>query len=147
MICDNIEEVPSPSRYPPGDNLTTVEYGMYQETDQDGMADSGIATFVHRPKVTQPATISEESDVESSEDNHGFTLVSRPKPPALATPDEPRSSPELLSPIADILAANETDFSSNDDPMSSPELIPTPVVDILAATGTDYSSDEEWIEI
>jgi hypothetical protein len=147
MICDNIEEVPSPSRYPTGDNLTTVEYGMYEETNHDGMADSGIATFVHRPKVAQPATISEEPDVDSSEDDQGFTLVCRPKPPALATPDEPEPSPELSSPVADILAANGTNFSSSDDPMSSPELIPTPGLNILAATGTDYSSDEEWIEI
>ncbi|KAI4955186.1 hypothetical protein J4E91_001044 [Alternaria rosae] len=147
MICDTLPDTSSPLRYPPGENLEAVEYKAHEETDQDNMVDSGILTFVRRPKVAQPATIL-ESDEECVEDDQGFTLVSRPKLQSLTTFDEPMSSPELTSPPAvDILAATGTDYSSDDEPMSSPELISTPVVDILAATGTDYSSDEEWTQI
>jgi len=141
MMCDTLPETPSPSCYPSGEKFTAGE------TDQDNMVDSGILTFVRRPKVAQPATI-QESDEECLEYDQGFTLVSRPKVQSLTMFDEPMSSPELTSrPVVDILAATGTDYSSDDEPMSSPELIPTPVVDILSATGTDYSSDEEWTQI
>ncbi|KAH7380090.1 hypothetical protein BKA66DRAFT_420212 [Pyrenochaeta sp. MPI-SDFR-AT-0127] len=54
---------------------------------------------------------------DSSSDEEGFSLVYRPKTLALAAPDEP---------------------------MSSPELIPSAPIDILAATGSNYPTDDEW---
>jgi hypothetical protein len=146
MICDRLADIPNPSRHPPGDHLTAVEYGTHEETDQEGMADSAVVTFVHRPKVAVPAAIP-ESDMESSDDDQGFTLVSRPKPQNLAPIDESTSSPGLIpTPVVGVLAATDTDYYS-DEPMSSPELVPTPAVDIPAATSSDYSSDDDWMKI
>jgi hypothetical protein len=51
-----------------------------------------------------------ESDF--SDDECGFTVVSRPKPYAPVHPEEPMSSP---TPVVDILKATGTDYSDDDD--------------------------------
>lgn len=77
----------------------------------------GIATSFPAPAFFDPPATQPTPNGDSSDEDQGFTLVSRPKPHTLATIDEP---------------------------MSSPEMVPTPVFDILAASGTDYASDDDW---
>lgn len=77
---------------------------------------SSTTTLVHRPKTPRPAAgLNHESDSSSDED--GFAMVYRPKSMVPSTPDEP---------------------------MSSPELLPSVPLDVLAATGSDYPSDDDW---
>jgi hypothetical protein len=75
---------------------------------------SSISTLVCRPK--QP-DLNTGSETESSSEDEGFAIVHRPKPATVAVPDEP---------------------------MSSPEIIPSRPIDILALTGSDYSDDDDW---
>jgi hypothetical protein len=72
------------------------------------------STLVHRPK--QP-DVSAGFETDSSSEDEGFSIVHRPKPRVVATPNEP---------------------------MSSPEIIPSQPVDILALTGSKYPDDDDW---
>lgn len=160
MICGDSVDILRESHYPRGDHWTANQPKTHEEVGQDNMVDSVITTFVHRPKVERRVTFAETNvglqsvdshsghseststfklpgiatsfpapaffdppatqptpNGDSSDEDQGFTLVSRPKPHTLATIDEP---------------------------MSSPEMVPTPVFDILAASGTDYASDDDW---
>lgn len=160
MICGDSVDILRESHYPRGDHWTANQPKTHEEAGQDNMVDSVITTFVHRPKVERRVTFAETNvglqsvdshsgrpeststfklpgiatsfpalaffdppatqptpNGDSSDEDQGFTLVSRPKPHTLATIDEP---------------------------MSSPEMVPTPVFDILAASGTDYASDDDW---
>ncbi|KAL1800274.1 hypothetical protein ACET3X_000616 [Alternaria dauci] len=159
MICGDSTNTPRESYYSHGDHLAATPYKTHEEASQDNMVDSAITTFVHRPKAERRVTFAETNvdlqsmdthsgrseddstsklsgtttsfsapalfnpaatqstpDDDALEEDQGFTLVSRPKPHTLATIDEP---------------------------MSSPEMLPTPVLDILAASGTDYTSDDD----
>jgi hypothetical protein len=139
MIRDHIRDTPSRSQYEPYEDVGVFAH-MRESLDEnadENMVDSVTAPLVLRPKITQPAVVADikgesfrnhpsmesessenksHSETESTDDEHGFTMVSRPKSGA---PDP-------------------------DEPMSSPDLISTPVIDILKATGSDYSDDDEW---
>ena len=78
---------------------------------------SGPSTLAFRPKDPQPVT-STGFETDSSSDDEGFSIVHRPKPLTITTPD---------------------------DPMSSPEVVPSKPIDVLALTGSDYPDDDEWI--
>ncbi|CAO2647897.1 Nn.00g088190.m01.CDS01 [Neocucurbitaria sp. VM-36] len=89
---------------------------MNDAEESRSISTSTATTLVHRPRA--PSVIKTSGfETDSSSDEEGFSLVHRPKVLACATPDEP---------------------------MSSPELIPSAPIDILAATGSDYPSEEEW---
>jgi hypothetical protein len=143
MMRDHIRDTPFRSQYEP---FAHEDVGVFahireslDESADENMVDSVTTPLVLRPKITQPVVVtytkgkapkyspsmesevSEEnshSESESTDDEHGFTMVSRPKP---SVPDIP-----------------------DDEPMSSPDLVSTPVIDILKATGSDYSDDDEW---
>ena len=100
------------------DVVSTLSTETPEESNLENMVDSVTTTLVHRPRLHQSATM-DDIDTPSSGDDAGFTIVSRPK----------------------------LHVTNPEEPMSSPELIPTPVVYILAATGTDYTSDDEWIRL
>jgi hypothetical protein len=139
MTGDNILDSSSQRKYEPTSDqhmgLSGYMHDSVQEDMDENMVDSVTAPLVLRPKTTQSAGVADVngessddkfyieskfsedkpcSDGEPSDDEHGFTLVSSPKP---VTPDEPMSSPELIS---------------------------TPIIDILKAIGSDYSDDDDW---
>ena len=89
---------------------------MNEAEDSCSISTSTATTLVHRLRDT-PVTKTSGFEADSSSDEEGFSLVHRPKVLTCATPDEP---------------------------MSSPELIPSAPIDILAATGSDYPSEDEW---
>jgi hypothetical protein len=143
MMRDHRPDTLSRSQY---EYSTLEDVGVFahiheslDENADENMVDSVTTPLVLRPKITQPLVVankkgeapkyspsmecefSEEnshSESESTDDEHGFTMVSRPKPSAPDIPD--------------------------DESMSSPDFVSTPVIDILKATGSDYSDDDEW---
>ena len=97
-----------------------TEVDMEDQSDEENMVDSVVGctttSLPCRPVHTLlPAIL--DTDAESSEDDHGFTLVYRPR----------------------VQPAN-----TFEEPMSSPEVIATPVFDMLAASGTPYPDDDDW---
>jgi hypothetical protein len=75
---------------------------------------SSSSTLVCRPKQPDRST---GFETESSSEDEGFSIVHRPKPATAVMPDEP---------------------------MSSPEIIPSRPIDVLALTGSDYPEDDDW---
>ena len=159
MICDDLADIPCQPHYPRGDLLTDIEYGTYQEAGQDNMVDSITATLVHRPKVAQRVTFAEAniglqsgSDSNCSDSTSIFKLpgiaTSFPAPPSFNCPTtQPTNNDDSSSEDQGFMLVSRPKphiLATIDEPMSSPEIVPTPVVDILAVSGTDYSSDDEW---
>jgi hypothetical protein len=139
MTSDNLPDAHSPRQHEPSANEDITLLGMEESLNHniaenmadnmfENMVDSVTAPLVHRPRIAQPAVTANTEDEasngnpyiesDSSDDKNGFTMVSRPKSHGSVSPDEP---------------------------MSSPELIPTPVIDILKVTGSDYSDEDEYI--
>jgi hypothetical protein len=95
--------------------------GKY-ESDEDDL-DEAVAlpvaersTLVYRPK---PSAMALGFETDSSSEDEGFSIVHRPRT---------------------LQVINGT----VDDPMSSPEIIPSKPMDVLAATGSNYPDDDEW---
>jgi hypothetical protein len=127
MVCDTIPDAAFQPKYEPIVDEDIDLSGFMRESENgnvtENMVDSVTAPLVHRPRVAQPAMVADmegESsssgipyiENDSSDDECGFTLVSRPKPYALVHPHEPMSSP---MPIIDILKATGSDYSDDDD--------------------------------
>jgi hypothetical protein len=163
MICDNPTDIPHQPSYPSGHCSTETEHGTREEAGHDNMIDSVTATLVHRPKVSHRVTFAEINVGLKSEGSHSDRSDSAPifmLPGIGASVPAPvsfHSAPTQQIPNDDFPEVDQ-DFmlvprpkphtlATIDEPMSSPEMIPTPVTDILAATGTDYSSDDEWCKI
>ncbi|RAR07429.1 hypothetical protein DDE83_006474 [Stemphylium lycopersici] len=89
-----------------------------EESNLKNIVDSVTTTLAHRPRFQESATM-DDIDTPSSDDDEGFTIVSRPR----------------------------LHVTNPEEPIFGFQLISTPVVDILAATGTDYASDDEWIRL
>lgn len=107
------------------------------------------STLVYRPKApvvgTTMGLVREDSVYEdsSSGEEEGFHMVHRPKPV------EP--TPTNLPSIDLFLAQTHSPSNTlppmslmQEEPMSSPEIIPSQPIDILAATGSNYSDDDDW---
>jgi hypothetical protein len=75
------------------------------------------STLVYRPKPSEVLAAFFETDF-SSEDE-GFSIVHRPR---------------------EMQVVNGT----AEEPMSSPEIIPSKPLDVLAATGSNYPDDDDW---
>ncbi|CAE7217471.1 hypothetical protein CFE70_010176 [Pyrenophora teres f. teres 0-1] len=98
-----------------------TEDDTHDQPGEENMVNSIIglpaSSLPCRPARTQLRTIF-DTEADSSDDDHGFTLVYRPKAHFADSPE---------------------------DPMSSPEVIATPVFDMLAVSGTPYpDDDDEW---
>lgn len=126
MILDAIPDTPielqasaSVSGEGPEELTRGTEDAMDDHPSEETLVDSAVgfamSSLPRRPARTQLPTIV-DTDAESSEDDHGFTMVYRPRVH-----------------FADTL----------EEPMSSPEMIDTPVFDMLAASGTPYP-DDDW---
>ncbi|KAH7400855.1 hypothetical protein DE146DRAFT_476758 [Phaeosphaeria sp. MPI-PUGE-AT-0046c] len=130
------------------------------------------SSLVHRPKlsVVNPTTSPSREDSvyeESSSEDEGFHMVYRPKPHntlplldprTIDTPDSNLPSvglpsinlPPVNVPSIDRVSAHPPSINlpsihqMQEEPMSSPEIIPSQPIDILAATGSNYSDDDEW---
>ncbi|KAI2478235.1 hypothetical protein Ptr902_10430 [Pyrenophora tritici-repentis] len=133
MMSDSIPDIPmethdsapASSMQSPEKLLTlSTSDATHDQPVEENMIDSVIdfttSSLPLRPaRSTQLPTIFDTECESSEDDDHGFTLVCRPKVHFMAHPTE--------------------------DPMSSPEIIATPVFDVLAASGTPYpGDDDEW---
>jgi hypothetical protein len=148
MIRGHRREVPSPPQYEPDAHENAGLFAHMRESLDDNvdenMVDSVTTPLDFRSKSTQPPVVADTKgepsehapslkressedkshcEIESTDDEHGFTMVSRPF--TMVSRPKPTAS--------DI-----------EEPMSSPEFISTPITDILKATGSDYSEDGEW---
>jgi hypothetical protein len=62
----------------------------------------------------KPSAMSLDYILDSASEDEGFSIVHRPKPDMV------------------------------EDPMSSPEIVPSNPVDVLAATGSNYPDEDDW---
>jgi hypothetical protein len=85
-----------------------------EATTQCNSMISGPSTLVYRPKHS---VVDTSFEIDSSSEDEGFSIVHRPRSRAIVMPDEP---------------------------MSSPEIIPSDPIDVLALTGSNYADDDEW---
>jgi hypothetical protein len=116
MICDTLPDAPIESHHELiGEVMTDPVRKTQKMVSWDIPVDSTMSTLVHRPKIAQPRTTA-DMEVESASEDEGFSIVHRPTSYALVTPDEPLTSPELI-PSAPTGASAPTDSggSSDDD--------------------------------
>lgn len=98
------------------DAVTTMTSNVHDVPPPNVSNISATMTLPLRSR-TPRLVLEVHSDSDLSSDDDGFTMVHRPRVAAAPTPEEP---------------------------MSSPELIPSVPIDVLAATGSDYPSEDEW---
>jgi len=95
------------------------EDDMEDQSGEENMVDSVVGFYpsflpCRLDRTLLPAIV--DTDAESSEDDHGFTLVYRPRAQPADTSEEPMSSPEVIAtPVFDMLAASGTPYPDDDD--------------------------------
>jgi hypothetical protein len=104
-------------------NAFNGEYVSREDVYDDDDVDEAVAlsaaqksTLVYRPKPSALATFFE---TDFSSEDEGFSIVHRPR---------------------ELQVVNGT----AEEPMSSPEIIPSKPLDVLAATGSNYPDDDDW---
>jgi hypothetical protein len=116
MICDTLPDAPTGSHHGPiGEVIDHPVRKTQKMVSWDVPVDSTTSTLVHRPKIAQPRTTA-DMEVESASEDEGFSIVHRPSSSALVTPDEPMTSPELIpsAPTGESVAT-DSGTSSDDD--------------------------------